>query len=214
MDAQFWHERWAMKEIGFHEGEVNSLLLHWFDSLSLTPGDRVFLPLCGKTRDIAWLLAQGYSVVGVELSEIAVKELFEELGVQPTITKVDQYLHYHSENLDVYVGDIFDMTPSIIGQVAGVYDRAALVALPLEMRKQYTKLLLSITACAPQLLVCYEYDQSIFDGPPFSISREEIRQHYADSLTITLLESREMEGCIRGQVDATERVWLLSSLSE
>jgi thiopurine S-methyltransferase len=76
MQADFWHQRWAKGEIGFHESDINPLLIAHFANLGLEPGQRVFVPLCGKTHDISWLLAQGYNVVGAELSETAIKALF------------------------------------------------------------------------------------------------------------------------------------------
>lgn len=83
MEHNFWHERWAQDQIGFHEPQANALLVKWFDRLGVGTGQRIFLPLCGKTLDIHWLLGRGLCVVGVELSEVAIVQLFEELGVKP-----------------------------------------------------------------------------------------------------------------------------------
>jgi thiopurine S-methyltransferase len=80
MDANFWHQRWGKNEISFHEGEANAMLVDKFQVLSLPKNSRVFVPLCGKTRDIAWLLSQGHRVVGVELSKVAIEQLFTDLG--------------------------------------------------------------------------------------------------------------------------------------
>ncbi|MGZ8252407.1 MAG: thiopurine S-methyltransferase, partial [Methylophilaceae bacterium] len=71
MEASFWHNKWQRGEIAFHQSDANPLLVAHFEALNLPKGSRVFLPLCGKTLDIAWLLAGGYRVVGAELSEIA-----------------------------------------------------------------------------------------------------------------------------------------------
>ena len=81
MDAIFWHQRWGANDIPFHERAANPLLVKYFQALSLGEGGRVFLPLCGKTLDIGWLLSNGYDVAGAELSEIAVRQLFIELGM-------------------------------------------------------------------------------------------------------------------------------------
>jgi len=75
MDAAFWHEKWQNKQIGFHLDDVNPLLVTHFDALGLQAGQTVFLPLCGKTLDIAWLLGNGFQVRGVELHEPAIIEL-------------------------------------------------------------------------------------------------------------------------------------------
>jgi len=71
MEAGFWHQRWQSDEIGFHEREGNALLVGHFEDAFGGQGSRVFLPLCGKTRDIGWLMVQGYRVVGAELSRMA-----------------------------------------------------------------------------------------------------------------------------------------------
>ncbi|MFD2229384.1 thiopurine S-methyltransferase [Alkalimarinus sediminis] len=211
MDASFWHQRWELGEIAFHEGEANSLLVKHFGLLNLAKGSRVFVPLCGKTQDIPWLLTQGYEVVGVELSEIAVKELFASLGIVPAISNVGSLIHYQGRNIDIFVGDIFDVTTGLIQPVDAIYDRAALVALPEDMRNQYTAHLINITMAAPQLIICFEYDQSVMPGPPFSVNAEEVMRHYESAYSWSLVESREVAGGLKGKADASEMVWVLTN---
>jgi thiopurine S-methyltransferase len=210
MDTNFWHERWAANDIGFHESEANTLLVKYIDTLSLAKGSRVFLPLCGKTLDIVWLLSKGFCVVGSELSKTAVKQLFEELAIEPAIKYLGNIKHYYAQNIDIFVGDIFDLTNDDLSKVDAIYDRAALVALPLDMRKIYTQHLMNITNNAPQLLINFEYDQSILNGPPFSISSQELKEHYSASYDLSLLESKEVFGGLKGKCKATENVWVLN----
>src|SRR5215210_313085 len=110
IDAKFWHERWQKNEIPFHERKPNPLLVKYFDRLKLRNRSRVFVPLCGKTRDIGWLLAQGCPVAGAELSEIAIKQLFADLRLNPKISKWGAGKHYRAKNIDIFVGDIFSLT--------------------------------------------------------------------------------------------------------
>ncbi len=209
MEANFWHQKWEKSEIGFHRNETNPFLLAHFEKLNLAKGSRVFLPLCGKTRDFAWLLANGYRVAGVELSTIAIQSLFEDLGVEPTISRLDNLTHYSAENIDIYVGDIFNLSTELIGIVDGVYDRAALVALPNGMRDAYTSHLLKLTKAPPQLLVTYEYDQRLVNGPPFSISEDEVKRHYAAIYELQLVEHKDVVGGLRQKAASTETAWLL-----
>lgn len=212
MEADFWHRKWASREIGFHLPEANPLLVEHFHKLNLSPGSRVFLPLCGKTRDIAWLLAQGYQVVGAELSEQAINELFTELALEPQTTNVAGLVHYYADNLDIFVGDVFSVSAELLGPVDAVYDRAALVALPAEMRRQYTSHLVSITAAAPQLVITYEYDQQQMSGPPFSVTEAEVRQHYAAVYKVSPIIRKQVPGGFKGKVASTETVWLLEPI--
>ena len=211
MDASFWHQRWGTNDIAFHERAANPLLVKYFKGLSLVRGSRVFIPLCGKTLDIGWLLSNGYGVAGAELSEIAVKQLFSELGVEPEISEVGKVKRYSATNIDIFVGDIFHLSSGILGSVDAVYDRAALVALPREMRNRYAAHLKELTGKAPQLLICYEYDQALMEGPPFSIRNEEVKQHYRGSYALTLLESADVSGGLKGKCAAKENVWLLKN---
>ena len=209
MDAKFWHDRWQEGRLGFHEGKVNRMLEAHFDALELTQGQRVFLPLCGKAIDIPWLLSKGYSVAGAELSEIAVRDLFAEMGVVPEVTDTGRHRRYAAEGIDIFVGDIFDLSASVLGQVDAVYDRAALVALPKDMRARYAAHLAGITECAPQLLVTFEYDQSAMAGPPFSISEQEVARCHGERFTINLLTDQDVPGGLKGVVAAREKALLL-----
>ena len=209
MDASFWHQRWEKNEIAFHQTKANPLLVEYFHQLSLAKGNRIFVPLCGKTLDISWLLSNGYCVAGAELSQIAIEQLFMELGVQPTISGVGEVDQWSAKDIDIFVGDIFAVSRKILGPVDAVYDRAALVAFPEEMRNRYTAHLTEITDKAPQLLITYDYDQNAMEGPPFSVSNEEVKRHYRVNYDVTLIASADVPGGLKGKCAAKENVWLL-----
>ena len=209
MDAGFWIQRWRKSEIGFHEGKANALLVEHFKDMHGKPGDRVFVPLCGKTRDLDWLLSQGYRVAGVELSETAVKQLFAELGVEPEISELGNLTLFSGPDIDVFVGDIFDLSASALGQVDVIYDRAALVALPEAMRRRYADHLMQITEAAPQFLIAFEYDQARMDGPPFSVTGDEIARCYGDRYALRRAACVDVAGGLKGKCAATENVWIL-----
>ncbi len=210
MDAEFWLQRWQENDIFFHGREANPLLIAHFDALSLAGGSRLFLPLCGKTLDIHWLLARGYRVAGAELSAIAIDQLFAELGVAPKITALGALLRYSAEGIDMFVGDIFDLSREFLGPVDAVYDRAALVALPEPMRDRYAAHLTAITDRAPQLLITFDYDQSLQHGPPFSVGAAEVDRLYRASYALTMLARVVVAGGLRGKCPADETVWLLT----
>jgi thiopurine S-methyltransferase len=213
MHHDFWHQKWENNEIGFHLPDANPLLVKHFSTLNLKQGARVFLPLCGKTLDIAWLLAQGCRVAGAELSAIATEDLFQSLNLIPTITKLGEITHYSATNIDMFVGDIFKVTPAMLGNVDAVYDRAALVALPDDMRKTYSTHLMELTNKVAQLLICFEYEQSMHAGPPFSICADEVERHYQAVYDSILLASEEIADGLKGKYPATEQVWWLKPLN-
>ena len=209
MEASFWHNRWQTNQTGWHESAVNPLLIAHFPLLNVPPGRRVFVPLCGKSLDLGWLLSCGYAVAGAELSELAVTQLFAELGMEARILDVGKFKLFRGEKIDIFVGDLFDLSREILGPVDAVYDRAALVALPEAMRSQYTAHLKAITGMAPQLVIGYEYDQTVIEGPPFSVTPNELHRHYSDCYTLTPLARMEVPGGLKGKCPAMEHIWRL-----
>ncbi|MAU53400.1 MAG: thiopurine S-methyltransferase [Roseovarius sp.] len=214
MDAQFWHDRWQEGRLGFHEGRVNRMLEAHVGALGLLPGQRVFLPLCGKTVDIPWLLAQGYRVAGAELSEIALRDLFAEMGVVPEVTETGAHRRYSASGVEIFAGDIFELTAETLGPVDAVYDRAALVALPEGMRELYAAHLAAITGRAPQLLVTFDYDQSVMDGPPFAVDEAGLRRCHDARFEIERLAEAEVPGGLKGVCPAIESAFLLRPSAE
>jgi thiopurine S-methyltransferase len=211
MEPDFWRQRWEKRETGWHESQANQLLVSHFHELALRKGSRVFVPLCGKTVDIAWLLSRGCRVAGAELSQLAIEQLFMELGMQPDIAKVGEVEQWSANRIDVFVGDIFALSRHALGPVDAVYDRAALVALPDVVRDRYTAHLMQLTNKAPQLLICYDYDQQAMQGPPFSVNADEVHRHYDRIYDVTLLESKPVSGGLKGITPAHENLWRLRS---
>ncbi|CAA6821003.1 MAG: Thiopurine S-methyltransferase (EC [uncultured Sulfurovum sp.] len=208
-ENSLWLQRWENREIGFNQNQPNSFMVKHFDNLNLETGTRVLVPLCGKSIDISWLLAKGHKVTGVELSEQAVIELFDELTMSPNISKIDGLILYSTENLEVYVADIFEINSEMLGKIDAIYDRAALVALTTEVRVNYTAHLRDISNHAPQLLLCFEYDQSLMNRTPYSVEESEVRKHYGEHYTLKLLTREEIAGGFKGGLIASDAVWLL-----
>lgn len=169
MNAEFWRARWQERKIGFHEGKPNEFLTRHVAHLA--NAKRVLVPLCGKTEDLAYLAAQGHEVVGVELVEDAVREFFAEHGITPTI----EGNVYRAGAITIISGDFFATNA---GEVDAIYDRAAMIALPPDMRPRYVRHLPVVPRI---LLVTVEYPEEAMSGPPFSVPEAEVRSLYGDS---------------------------------
>ncbi|MFZ5722480.1 MAG: thiopurine S-methyltransferase [Pseudomonadota bacterium] len=215
MDNDFWLARWQRGETAFHQDTVNRWLERQLAALMLQPGDTVFLPLCGKTRDLRFLADRGFRVTGVELSPLAVETFFREQQLQPTVRKVDGFTVHECGNLRLLCGDFFRLTPELLGPVAAVFDRAALVALPPAMRADYAaRLLRLLPAGARILLVSFDYPQAEMDGPPFSVPQAEIRSLFGNRCDIAALGREDLLATeerfrARGLSRLHETGWLL-----
>ena len=210
-DSVDWLERWKSNNIGFHQPQAHTLLVNNFAALGLSLNARVFIPLCGKTLDISWLLDRGFRVIGVELSPLAIEQLFSDLGLTPKITKLGKLIKYDANKITLFVGDVFELNQELIGTVEAVYDRGALVALDDTVRSRYAEHVIAITQQAPQLVINYEYDQSLMAGPPFSIDDDTMNAYYGQHYDATILETLEISQ-LKGLCSAEEKIWLMSRI--
>jgi thiopurine S-methyltransferase len=190
MDFQFWNKAWTEGGRNFHQSDFNSKLLQFFPKLNPVKGQSVLVPLCGKSKDLLWLSQLGLNVHGVEFHPTAVEDFFTENGLPaPKKVQDEAYTHYALENLVLSCGDFFKLGESETYDL--IYDRASLVALPADLRKQYAQVIKSALkkggAC---LLITYDYDQTKLVGPPFSVSAEEVQALYGDGFSIEMIDSR------------------------
>lgn len=193
MEQEFWHQRWDSGRIGFHQDRPSPLLAKYWPVLSLPAGSRVFVPLCGKSLDMLWLAEQGHAVLGVELSESAIRQFFAERQLEPAMHASAFGTHFVAGPYELICGDAFALPTSVLADCAGVYDRAALIALPSPMRATYvdTAWHRLRPGCAG-LLITLEYPQAQKDGPPFSVEEPEVRERFAADWNLDLLERRDI----------------------
>ena len=185
MDSEFWIERWQRNEIGFHQSQVNPYLEQFWNALIPDPQATVFIPLCGRSQDMVWLRQRGHTMLGVELSLIAVQDFFVEQRLVPTRQKVDGFVLFESPGYKIYCGDYFALKPQHLGQMGAAYDRASLIALPPPLRIQYAQHMARLTPPGTRtLLVAIDYPAEQMVGPPFAVSDSEICALYGDTFTV------------------------------
>jgi thiopurine S-methyltransferase len=197
MEIGFWHERWNRGETGFHQQHINPYLAYYYGEMG-PPMEkrselRVFVPLCGKSRDLWWLQQSGYTAVGVECSELAVTQFFDEQQLNYTTRDTSKHISYKANNLEILLGDFFELQVNDIGHVTDIFDRASLIALPVEMRKKYVEKITQLQQAGTRtLLITLTYPEHQMDGPPFSVSEEEVNELYSDSYRIDKLAAKNI----------------------
>jgi thiopurine S-methyltransferase len=196
MELDFWQQRWLRGETGFHQPHINPWLGYYYGvegpPVEIRNRLRVFVPLCGKTADMAWLVHNGFSVVGVECSSIAVQDFFREQGMQYRVRKSDRFEHYIGDRIEILHGDFFELRQDDLGIISDVFDRASLIALPPEMRADYVRKLSTLLPAGTRtLLITLSYPQQQMDGPPFSVDDTEVVRLYGDSYRIDKLAAKD-----------------------
>ena len=153
MSNQRWKAKWKADDIAFHQPQIHPHLIRFWPRLALPVGATVLVPLCGKSLDLGWLHQQGHRVIGVELSHIAIAAYFAERGLQPQRQRLGRFQRYWAGTLELWCGDLFDLRREDLGEVAAVYDCAALTALPATSRGHYVRQLSSLLAVGGQMLL-------------------------------------------------------------
>lgn len=193
MEPDFWHERWQEGRIGFHQDRPLPLLCKHWPSLELAADSQVFVPLCGKSVDMAWLAGRGHRVLGVELSELAVRQFFDERGLVPATRQSGFGMHYSAGPYELICGDAFALDDAVLADCTAVYDRAALIALPPEMRRRYAETPWQrLPGGCVGLLITLEYPQEQKAGPPFSVDEQEVRRLLEPGWEVSVLERRDI----------------------
>ena len=193
MDAGFWTQRWREGRIGFHQERVTPLLERYWNAIGIVPGARVFVPLAGKTLDMAWLASRGHEVLGVELSPIAVSQFFAEQSLEPGIVRAADGVHHEAAGIELVCGDVFALDARSLERCAGLYDRAALIALPAPLRERYVWDVHSrLPSGCRGLLVTLDYPPSEKQGPPFTVDADEVHRLYGRDWHVELLERRDI----------------------
>ncbi len=185
-----WHSRWESNKIGWHADQVNQNLIEYFSELNLVDGDKIFVPLCGKSVDMLYLLQKGLKVVGVEMSEIATKQFFRENKLEYSISKVDDLILYEGDGIQIFCGDFFTLKAKYLEDVKAVYDRASLIALDKALRQKYVNHLNDIILKDVRvLLLTLNYPQHQRVDPPFAVSKSEVDSLYGGSFQCQELQN-------------------------
>lgn len=220
-DNELWQQSWRDRQTAFHQKTVNPHLVSFWSALGLAPAERVFVPLCGKSLDLLWLAQQGHGVVGSELSPLAVRAFFRENRLPATRRAVGEFTLWESTlgkrgRISILCGDFFRLAAADLGEIAAVFDRASLTALPDEIRGAYLDHLRKIVpaACKMLLLTTEEPDAGETDGQPFAVA-EEIAELYADAFAIELrhvesLFEADPDPAIGQPVRVEQKVYLLT----
>lgn len=188
MDPSFWHQRWSDGQIGFHQQRVTPLLEQYWDATGVESGARIFVPLAGKSLDMLWLAARGHRVLAVELSPLAVRQFFAENGLVPTQWESRHGVHHVAGEIEIICGDVFALDAAALAGCAGVYDRAALIALPPDMRRRYAAQVYGqLPTDCRGLLVTLDYPQEQKSGPPFSVDAGEVRALFEPEWNVEVL---------------------------
>lgn len=161
-DADFWNLRYEARFAPWESGGVPAKLRRW-----VAQGDaprNALVPGCGSARDVAFLAASGWNVLGLDFSAAALEAARAAAGA-------------HAARLRQ--GDFF--APIAEAPFAVVYERAFLCALPRRRWPAWGKRVAELVEPAGRLAGFFLFDTND-RGPPFGLSSQaELDALLADS---------------------------------
>jgi len=185
MRINFWLKAWNEGNIGFHQADFHPALdAHW---PTLATGSSVLVPLCGKSKDMLWLERKGLDVIGVEFVEQAVRDFFRESELE--FDRSTEFGHpcyrARGRKIRIFVTDFIRFADDYDGpRLDSLYDRAALVALPADMRGAYVEACRKLLSDGPRgLLITMRYEPEAMEGPPFSVPPTEAERLWEGRLS-------------------------------
>lgn len=193
MELSYWRSKWRKGHIGFHMKNGHpGLEKHW-NSIRFKNKSSVFVPLCGKSKDLLWLSKHCERVVGVEISELAVEQFFKENSLDVKKSAFADFTIYRAGNIEIWNGDFFKLPKRKLPSFDLIYDRASLVALPQEMRREYAAKILDLISEHTQILLhLFYYRQNEMPGPPFSVSPNEVKTLFGEHFDLQILEKSDL----------------------
>ena len=173
------------------------------------PKETVLISLCGDSPDLEWLCSKGYSVVGLELSETAVKAIFDKARAGPIpfeVSSEEGFMIYSATDgkpLKVYVGDFFGdrMNPDLLGTFNCIWDAHGIVSIPVGQQQRYAEKLFTFLKPGGKILFStVDYDiGKLTSGPaPAPVPASKLSDFFPNC-DVNLLEEKalprwELEG--------------------
>jgi methyl halide transferase len=160
----FWEGLYATGGDGWELGAPAAPLVD-FVQRTPPPRGRVAVPGCGRGHDARFLAAHGYEVVGYDFSPAAVtaaRALARRDGVRVAFEQ----------------RDIFTLGREAAHAFDGVWEYTCFCAIDPARRDEYVRTVADILRPGGWLLACFYPLRAVAAGPPFAVSRAEVRRRF------------------------------------
>jgi methyl halide transferase len=166
----FWDGLYAMGGDGWELGQPAPALVDFVEQTP-PPRGRVAVLGCGRGHDARFLAARGYEVVGYDFSKAAVtaaRALAQRDGVK----------------VEFEQRDIFTLGREAAHAFDGVWEYTCYCAIDPARRPEYVRTVSAIVRPGGWLLACFFPLRTLTAGPPFPVSRAEVRRRFAGSFRL------------------------------
>jgi SAM-dependent methyltransferase len=161
----FWDGLYATGGDGWELGQPATPLVDFVEQTP-PPRGRVAVLGCGRGHDARFLAARGYEVVGYDFSSAALtaaRALARRDGVPVAFEQ----------------RDIFTLGREAAHAFDGVWEYTCFCAIDPGRREEYVRTVAAIVKPGGWLLACFFPLRAVNAGPPYPVSRAELRRRFA-----------------------------------
>ncbi|XP_039265959.2 thiopurine S-methyltransferase-like [Styela clava] len=202
-----WKKFWnSAPVIPFQLNEFNPELLKREKMLFPIPDKkyRVLFPLCGKSYDMKWVADKGHTVIGVDCSEKALTDFFNEHGMTFVVKNDGSFKILQSTtagcNIMLYVGDFFNLPSASFEKCDAVFDYGSVIAIKPEERRKYADVINKKTTRDVNYLLCaFDFNGYMDPKPPtYANSPVMVVDAFGDIFNIKPILDVDRERYLRG----------------
>lgn len=117
-------------------------LIQHFNALTNgSPNLKIFVPLCGKSKDLPYLLSLGHTVFGIEYVAQAIEELQKENNIEMEFDPVTSVYSTSDGKLKIFNGDFFQCPIENFGPFDAIWDRGSFGSFDFSLREDYVNVI-------------------------------------------------------------------------
>uniref|UniRef100_A0A8W8LT83 thiopurine S-methyltransferase n=1 Tax=Magallana gigas TaxID=29159 RepID=A0A8W8LT83_MAGGI len=146
------------------------------------------------------LADDGHDVVGLECAEKGCREFFEEQDMPYTTENLTEcegkvFKATTDKKIAIYCCDFFKISSKTLGKFDCIWDRGSFVAIPVTQRKQYSNIITpTMHKDTVYLLDSFLVDNTVFGGPPFNCTEDDIKKAFGSQTDIKKIDERDAFG--------------------
>jgi thiopurine S-methyltransferase len=190
-NLQLWDKLYEAKKDEWTSEKVDKEVFKFYDVLvnGSKTGLAILVPMCGKSRIMLWFAERGHRVVGIEWSELAVKQFFEENGLAYStkscrIGGIEMSVYTgHDIAITIYCGDLFAFKEDNLGGFDCIFDHGSIGSFDFTdiKRTVYADLMNAFTKPGGRMVISFfDYEHSEHPIVPFAVTEEEVTTLYKE----------------------------------
>ena len=214
--------RFGKNQIEFHRGRSPWLMLleefrELFPLLLMVAALLAFFtnhlsPNEGYEHDLPYRTQGGTDYLTAKGESDVIIERYTHIHLQGLVRPLHEGDQLQSQHHAAQSMQVLALAYKVVEQADAEAEDLVIIGLVAMVDTPHPEVSAAVAACKSagiRIIVTYEYDQSLMAGPPFSVTGDEIQQHFATTNHLKMLEHTHLERGLKEKISVVETTWLL-----